>query len=94
MKKALMILSAAMLAVGIGVAQERGGGPKPCDMKSLEKGLWCSKCDKLLGKDDLNDEKKCKAEGCGEKPVEVEVCVKERYTAPCHPEKELKAGGS
>lgn len=94
MKHLLLGMTAALLAVGSGIAQERGKGPAPCDMKTLEKGLYCAKCDKLLGKEDLNDEKKCKAEGCGEKPVEVEVCVKERWSASCHPDKELKSGGS
>lgn len=81
-------LAAGLLVLGTaGIAQERGAGAKSndCDLKTLEKGKYCAKCDKLLEKDDCDKDGKCKT--CSEKPVEVEVCVKKFYAADCHPDK-------
>ncbi len=46
----------------------------PCDLKRLVKSLWCSSCDRELGKDDVLSSKLCKR--CEGKPATVEFCVK------------------
>ena len=73
-----MAAAAAILvwAAAPGVARTLGD---ECDMKSIEKGLWCAKCDKLLDKADVKEGKHT----CGEKALEVEVCVKKYYEG-CH----------
>lgn len=86
-------LAAIGLIAGSALAQERGSDKKPatCDFKKTEKGIWCQKCDKLLEvKTDLDDKKNHKE--CGEKPLEVDLCVK--YAASCHPSKPMNPGGS
>jgi hypothetical protein len=86
---------AATLLMGTGLAQDRGKDPLKdtgCDLKTLEKGFWCEKCDKLLEKSDLK-EGKHGAEGCSEKHKDVEVCVKDLYAAKCHPDKPLPKDG-
>ncbi len=94
---AVAVLATAGLLAGPASSQDRGG-KKPaatgdCDLKSLEKVKWCPKCDKVLEAADLDKDGKHKGD-CGEKAKEIEQCVKKCYSASCHPNKELKAGGS
>ena len=91
-----MLATAGLLAAP---ASSQDRNPKKaatgdCDLKSLEKAKWCAKCDKVLEKDDIDKDGKCKKEGCGEKAKDIELCVKKCFSAKCHPDKELKAGGS
>lgn len=47
--------------------------PRPCDLSTVEDGLWCPKCAKLREKDHLSGGA-CK--DCGAAPEAVKVCVK------------------
>ncbi len=84
----------SLLAVSTSGTEGRGDD---CGMKTLEKGSWCEKCstpdsDVLLTKADLDAKGNHKA--CGEKPKDVEVCVKKFYAASCHPSKTSEKPGS
>ncbi len=67
MRKVFVVLSVlCVLGLVAAVADE-------CDLKTIEKGLNCSKCDKIVEKDAVKDGKCAK---CETAVTEIEVCVK------------------
>ena len=92
---AVAMLATAGLLAGPACSQDRTkkAATGDCDLKSLEKAKWCPKCDKVLEAADVDKDGKHKGD-CGEKAKEIELCVKKCYSAKCHPDKELKAGGT
>jgi hypothetical protein len=71
--------------------RQSGGEKMPkCDLKTLEKGVWCRDCNQLLGKAEF--EKKEKVFTHKDQPdhkcLEVDVCVKTFYRSSCHPDKQ------
>jgi Zn finger protein HypA/HybF involved in hydrogenase expression len=68
----MKLLAGALTAVLLGAA---AGGP--CDIKTVEKGLWCRKCGEELQKAAL---KGGSCAECGSKPVEADFCVKKQYS--------------
>lgn len=67
MKTLLCLVAAALTAS----TATRG----PCDMKQIEKGLWCAMCEAPLAAADVKGGKCAK---CGEKPETAEFCVKKQ----------------
>lgn len=75
--KKLMCLAVVFAAVGLVSATASRG---PCDMKQIEKGLWCAKCEASLAATDVKGGKCSK---CSEKPETADFCVKKQYNG-CH----------
>jgi hypothetical protein len=93
MRKALTVLTAMVAVALVAGAQDRGGKKPPeCDLKSVEPAKWCEKCDKILEKGDIEKDKH--KGDCGGDVKNIELCVKKCWAADCHPDKELKPGGS
>lgn len=65
---------AAMAAIALvaGATPPRGD----CDLKQLEKGIWCDKCNSELSAADAKGGKCAKD---GEKTVAAEFCVKKSF---------------
>lgn len=82
-KFACALAVVAMVGLLAGAAALRG----PCDLKTVEPGLYCAKCDKLLEKTDV---KGAKCGKCEEKVKSVQVCVKECFMG-CHKGPQAKA---
>ena len=85
MVKRISMLLALLGLVGffgarILVADEHPKSDKPawkaCDQSKVEKGWKCNKCNKVIQdmSKEVDEKGNCKA--CGEKPVEIDVCVK------------------
>lgn len=61
-----------------------GGGvdPNTCDLKTVQEGIYCEKCDKILEKEDVLDREFCKRCNKGKekkertKAAKVKVCFK------------------
>jgi hypothetical protein len=73
------VLGATLLAL-LAAAPAR----PPCDMKNKAKRWHCPKCEKLYPPNAV------KARTCPEDKAsleQVEVCIRERYVAACHPDK-------
>jgi hypothetical protein len=80
----------AVLAGSAGARPREGGGTKEpapnapvvpkvnndCDMAGLEKAPWCTKCNKLLEKDEVD---KGKHKECDTAPTMITVCVKTMF---------------
>lgn len=71
---------APVVALSLAFASARG----PCDLKTLEKKLWCPKCVKYVEKKDTKGGECVKDKA---KTENVEVCIKQVYVARCHPDK-------
>jgi hypothetical protein len=56
-----------------------------CDMKTTEKRDWCPKCDKVFPRS-TEKVRKCPEDKAD--TAQVELCVKQKYVARCHPDKQ------
>lgn len=72
MKNALMAL-AVMATMSLAASAAPRGD---CDLKSVEKGIWCNKCEAELSAADAKGGKCAKD---GEKTVTAEFCVKKSF---------------
>jgi hypothetical protein len=89
-RAAVVVLALLSVLAGSAGARPRDGGttkePAPnapaapkandCDMASLEKAPWCTKCNKLLEKDEVD---KGKHKACDTAPASISVCVKTMF---------------
>jgi hypothetical protein len=80
MRKLLFAVPALAFAAASAYALARPG----CDMKTTEKRWFCKKCDKLFPKSETKI-RKCPEDKAD--LVQVDLCVKQKYVALCHPTK-------
>jgi hypothetical protein len=71
---------AAAVALGLAFSSFRG----PCDLKTVEKKVYCPKCVAYVDKKDTKSGECVKDKA---KTETVEVCIKQVYVARCHPDK-------
>lgn len=74
-------------ALAVSAAPARQQPPAGCDMRRVERGYWCEKCDKTFEKDKLIVGK-CPV--CATKAKVIEMCVKKTYQ--CCAKNYAKAG--
>jgi pSer/pThr/pTyr-binding forkhead associated (FHA) protein len=55
-----------------------------CDCKKIIKGVYCTKCDRMLAQEDMRNGV-CKR--CEEKPKKIDLCVKKYYMVDGQPDK-------
>ena len=70
----------ALAALALAFLSARG----PCDLKTVEKKLWCPKCVAYV------DKKETKGGECVKDKAKTEshdVCIKQVYVARCHPDR-------
>jgi len=80
MRKLLLALPALAFVAASAYAFARVG----CDMKTTEKRWFCKKCDKVYPKAETKI-RKCTDDKAD--LVQVDLCVKQKYVALCHPTK-------
>ena len=71
---------AAALVLALAFASSRG----PCDLKTVEKKVYCPKCVKYVDKKDTKGGECVKDKA---KTENHDVCIKQVYVARCHPDK-------
>lgn len=72
----------AMLSIVLAVGTLTAGfvaweAKEKCDLKTVQKASYCTKCKKFLDADQIDKNTTCKT--CGTNVVEKEACVKETY---------------
>ncbi len=75
-----MLMLAPLLVLSLAFASARG----PCDLKTVQKKVWCPTCAKYVDKKETKSGKCLKDKA---KTENQDVCVKQVYVARCHPDR-------